>query len=61
MFILIERWNFNSKNGGKRDFSYETKALIYLSQQREWINGAQSLNERRLLFESMFVLVEKQT
>ena len=52
---------FNSKNGMKRSFSYETKASIYLSQWLEWICGAQSLKERILLCESVFITTERWT
>ena len=41
--------NFDSKNGGKWSFSYESKALIHLSHWEDWIYGAQSLKEKRLL------------
>ena len=51
--------NFNSKNSDKRCISYETKASIHLSQCREWICGARSLKEWRLLYESMFIPIEK--
>ena len=37
MFVPIERQPFNSKNGRKRSFFHESKALIHLSQQGEWI------------------------
>ena len=53
--------NINSKNGRKRSLSYETKTSIHLSQWEEWICGAQSLTERRLLCESVFIPIEKWT
>ena len=53
--------NFNSKKGRKKSFSCETKASIHLSQWVEWICGAQSLNEWRLLCEFMFIPIEKRT
>ena len=53
--------NFNSKNGIKRSFSFETKASIHLSQQGEWICGAQSLKESRLLYKFMFITLDKRT
>ena len=49
------------KNGGKWSYSYETKASIRLSQWGEWISGARSLKEERLLCESMFMLIERWT
>ena len=61
MFILINRRTLVPKNGGKKSFSYETKASIHLSQWGEWICGAQSLKERRLLCESVFIPIEKWT
>ena len=39
------KMNFNSKNGRKRSFSYETKASVHLSQWVEWIWSAQSLKK----------------
>ena len=50
--------NFNSKNGRKRSFSYETKDPYHLSKWGEWIFGAQSLKEMRLLCESVFIQIE---
>ena len=51
----------NSKNGRKSSFSRETKALIHLSQWEDWIFGAQSLKERRLLCESVLIPIERWT
>ena len=42
---------------GSEVFSYETKALINLSQW-EWIYGVQSLKERGLLCEYEFIPIE---
>ena len=53
--------NFNSKKGRKKSFSCETKASTHLSQWVEWIFGAQSLKELRLLCEFVFVPIEKWT
>ena len=53
--------DFNYKNGRKRSVSYKTKAWIHLSQQGEWICGVQSLQESRLLCESVFMTVERWT
>ena len=55
------KMNLNSKNGTKRSFSYETKASTHLSQWVEWIYAAQSLKERRLLSESIFIPIERWT
>ena len=41
--------NFNCKNAWTRCICYETKASIHWSQCREWIYGAQSLKEWRLI------------
>ena len=51
--------NFNSKNGQKISFSYETKAPVHLSQRGEWICGAQK--ERSLLYEFVFIPFDKWT
>ena len=51
--------NFKSKNGTNRSFTYEARASIQLLQWVEWICGAQSLKERRLLWEFIFIPVEK--
>ena len=53
--------NFNSKNYGKKSFSMKPKQQCHSSQLGEWVYGAQSKEERILLFESMFVLIGKQT
>ena len=53
------KMNFDSKNGRKKSFSYETKALVLLSQWGQWVYGAQSGKERWLLCESMFILIYK--
>ena len=42
IFVAIDKQTCILKNGGKRSFSYETKASIHLSQQGEWVYGAQS-------------------
>ena len=59
MVILIGKWTLILKNGMKWSFSYETKASTHLSQWGEWNYGAQSLKERRLLCESMLILVKR--
>ena len=53
--------NFKSTNGTNRSFSYETKVSIQLSQRVEKICAAQSLKERRVLCESVFIPIDKQT
>ena len=52
---------FNSKIGNKKSFSFETKASISLIPMREHVYNAQSRNETRLLYESMFILIERRT
>ena len=61
VFIPIDRWTLILKNGEKWSFSYENKVSIYLSQWAEWICGAKSLKEKRLLCECMFILIERRT
>ena len=61
MFIPIDGCTLILKNGGKWSFSYKTKASIDLSQREEWICGTQSLKERRLLCEFVFILIGRQT
>ena len=58
MFIPIDKWALTLKNGGKWIFYCGTKAAIHSSEWAEWIGGAQSIKERRLLCESMFILVD---
>ena len=53
--------NFNSKKGKKKSFSCETKASIHLSQSVEWICSAQLLKDMRLLWEFIFIPIEKWT
>ena len=59
MFIPINGWTLILKNGRKWSFSYKTKASIHLSQRGEWICGTQSLKERRLLCEFVFIPIER--
>ena len=49
------------KNGWKWSFSYEMKTSIHLSRWEKWICSAQSLKEKRLLCESVFILSERWT
>ena len=52
--------NFNSKHDGKRTFSFETKAsMSFIPMIR--MSSCQSWKEKRLLCESVFVLVYKQS
>ena len=60
IFILIDRLNLILKNDRKWSFSYETKALIHLSEWGEWVYCAQSWKEMRLLCESMFILIDDE-
>ena len=55
------KMNFNSKNGRKTRFSYESKHRNHLSQWGEYVYGAQSWKERRLLCKSMFITIERRT
>ena len=60
--VCPNQWtNIISKNGRKSCFSYEAKASIHLYQWGEWIYGAQSLKEKRLICKSEFYPIEKQT
>ena len=58
MFILIEKQTLILKNSGKWNFFFGTKASIHSFQWGEWIGGAQSLKEKRLLYESVFVQLD---
>ena len=53
--------NFDSKNGRKRSFSYETKHKYHLYQREECVYGAQSWKDTRLLCESIFIPIERET
>ena len=55
------RTNINSTNSRKRSFSYETKASISFMPIKEYVYGAQSWKERRLLYKSMFIPNVEQT
>ena len=45
----------------REDFCYETKSSTHLSEWVEWICGVQSLKERRLLSEFVFISVDRRT
>ena len=55
------KMNFVSKKWWEMKFSYETKASILLSYWGEWVYSAQSGKERWLLYESIFILIDKWT
>ena len=61
VFILFDKWNLILKNGVKWSFSCEAKAIIHLSEWGEWVYGTQSWEERRLLYKSMFILIDIRT
>ena len=53
--------NFNSKNDRREVFLMKLKHQYHLSQWGEWIGGAQSIKERRLSCEFIFIPIEKRT
>ena len=53
--------NFNSKNGRKWSFSYETRASKSFTPIRRMCLWCWSWNEKRLLCEPMFIPTERQT
>ena len=55
------KMNFNSKNGGKSNFSYETKVSMSFIPTRRMCLWCPIVKERRLLCESIFVLIERRT
>ena len=57
VFVPFDKRTLNLKNSGKRSFSYETKALMSFMPIVERVYGAQSWKERRLLYESILVLI----
>ena len=61
MFIPIDRTTLIQKNDGMWSFFYEIKASIHLFEWWKWIYGAQSWKEKRLLCESIFILVDGWT
>ena len=61
MFILIDERTLILKNGGKKSFSYETKASMSFIPIRRMSYGAKIWKGRRLLCESVFVPINKQT
>ena len=61
MFVPINKWTLTLKNNGNGSFSYETEALMSFILMGEWVYGAQSWKDRRLLCEYMFVPIDKWT
>ena len=53
--------NINSKNGRKRSFPYETKAPISFVPMRRMCLWCPIIKRKRLLCESVFIPIEKQT
>ena len=53
--------NFNSNNGNKRSFSYETNASISFILSRRMCLWCPILKRKTLLFESMFIPIERRT
>ena len=53
--------NFDTKKSGTKSFSCEIKASIYLSQWVKRICGAQSLKEKRLFCEFVFISIDRWT
>ena len=61
VFIPIEKWTLILKMVEREVFLMKPRHQYHLSQWEEWICGAQSLEERRLLCEFMFILIDRQT
>ena len=57
---LNQPTNINLKNGRNRSFPHEPKDQYHLSQEKKQICGAQSLKERRLLSESVFIQLKNE-
>ena len=55
------RMDFNSKNGGKRCFSCETKTSISFIPTRECVCGAQPWKRKRLFYKSVVVQINERT
>ena len=55
------KMDFNSKNGNKRSFCYETKASISLIPTRRICLWCRIWKEKRLLCDSMFVQIDRRT
>ena len=61
IFVLIDKQNLTIKKVGRKAFLMKQKHECHLSQWRERVYGSQSWNEKRLLWESMFVTFDKWT
>ena len=61
VLIQIDRRTLILKIGGKRSFSYETKASMLFIPIRRMSLWCQSWTERRLLCELIFVPIDRQT
>ena len=61
MIIPIERWTSNLKMVIREVFIMKPKHQYHLSQRVECVNYALSRKDRRLLCESMFILIEMRT
>ena len=57
----MERWTLIPKMIIREAFLIKPKHQYHLSQQEECIYGAQSWKERLLLYESMFIPIERWT
>ena len=55
------KMNFNSKNGGKGSFCYETNVSISLTQRGECVYASYSWTQGRLLCEFMLFLIDRWT
>ena len=62
-FYVYPNWkmNFNSKNGNKRSFSYDTKASISLIPTRRMCLSCPITKKWWLLYESIFIPIEIRT
>ena len=61
MFTPIERWTSILKMVERQVFLTKPKHQYHLSQLGHYVYGTQSWNKRRLLCESVFVLIENWT
>ena len=61
MFVQIDRWTLILKMVEREVFHMKPKHQYHLSQLGQYVYGAQSQNERRLLCESVFIPTEKWT
>ena len=61
VFVLIDKWTLTLKNGKRQAFIMKSKHQCHLSYRVEWVYGMKSWIERRLLCESVFVLIDRWT